>query len=239
MHEDFTDEAAMTRESADLFARIARRYDLMNRILSLGSDMRWRRVLADRLAGSCPLRVLDAAAGTGDQMLLLCRQTGAARVTGIDVSMEMLAIARQKLAAAGVRGKTSLVAGDVHCLPFDDGSFDAVTVSFGVRNFSDRARALGEIRRVLAPGGRLLVLELTVPEHPLVRPLYRVYSRLIIPLSGRMLAGDYAAYRYLNRSIEAFPPPDAFGEMLTAAGFRDIAIRPLTLGAATIFEGAV
>ena len=182
----------------------------MNRIISLGRDMHWRRELADKLDdnGLQPLLVLDIAAGTGDQMMLLNRRTGVRRVIGIDTSNPMLDIARRKLETAGNMAATSLIAGDSHRLPFTDGVFGAVTVSFGIRNFHDRPQTLRQIRRVLTPGGRLLILELTIPENRFILPLYLLYTRMVVPILGSLIAGDFSCVplsQPLGGSLPAVP----------------------------------
>lgn len=213
-----------------MFARIAHRYDLLNRVLSLGLDVRWRHALARRVAAADAGRVLDVCTGTGDLALAF----GARPVVGCDFCLPMLARAAPKVAR---RGRTvDLVAGDALALPFADGSFGAVTVAFGVRNFEHLERGLGELARVLEPGGVLLVLEFSEPHGP-AAPLLRAWSRTVPPLVGRLVSGDRDAYRYLPESVGRFPAGAALVARLEAAGLERVRTTPLTGGVATVYEG--
>ncbi len=180
------------------FDKIARDYDRMNRLMTAGLDRCWRKRAVQGLHG----KVLDVACGTGDMVMELLRQ--GCSVTGVDLSMEMMAIAKQKAPQAEYR------LADVERLPFGDASFDAVTCAFGVRNFVHLEQGLGEMLRVLKPGGRMVILELATPDSAIVRPLYNIYTRHIIPWLGQRLAGSREAYTYLPQSIERFPKGDAF-----------------------------
>jgi demethylmenaquinone methyltransferase/2-methoxy-6-polyprenyl-1,4-benzoquinol methylase len=222
-----------------MFDRLAPRYDLLNRLFSLGRDLGWRRRLARRLAlllGDRPgLRVLDLAAGTGDQTLALLGAGLDLRVVyALDRSRGMLGLALPKLAGS----PALLIEGDALALPFPDGSLDAVTMSFGIRNLVDRrGEVLREIRRVLRPGGAVLILELAVPSHPLIRPFALFHMRHIVPLVGACLHGNRAPYRYLDRSIEEFPKPAEFLREMREAGFGETRVSGMTLGVARIWEG--
>lgn len=180
------------------FDKIARTYDRMNRLMTLGMDCRWRKRAVRGLKGD----VLDVACGTGDMVLELLKQ--GADVTGVDLSEEMLAIAKRKVES----GKWKVA--DAEQLPFGDASFDAVTCAFGVRNFVHLEQGLNEMLRVLKPGGQLVVLELATPDSPLVKPFYNLYTRRIIPWLGSRIAGNREAYTYLPESVERFPKGDAF-----------------------------
>lgn len=184
------------------FDKIARNYDRLNRLMSLGLDRLWRRRAVRGLNG----KVLDVACGTGDMIVELQKQ--GCSVTGIDLSEEMMAIARQKAPTA-----TYMIA-DAEHLPFPDETFDAVTCAFGVRNFVHLEQGLKEMLRVLKPGGRMVILELATPDNPLIRPFYNLYTRRVIPLLGRAIAGNREAYTYLPQSIERFPKGDAFLEII-------------------------
>ena len=214
-----------------MFSTIARRYDLLNHVLSANSDRRWRRVAARSLNGRHG-RVLDLATGTGD-LAIAVRREGRA-VTGADFCLDMLAIARKK-AANPSPGRIALSAADALALPFADGSFDAVTVAFGVRNFADLTRGLAEIRRILRPGGKLLVLEFSRPRG-LWGALYRSYSERILPRIGGVLSGSRQAYEYLNRSSRAWPGREEFCATLARAGFSEVSAKPLALGAVALHE---
>jgi demethylmenaquinone methyltransferase/2-methoxy-6-polyprenyl-1,4-benzoquinol methylase len=205
-----------------MFGRIALRYDLLNHVLSFNSDRRWRKRAAAAVEGA-PGRVLDLACGTGD--LLAEISDGTRRAVGADFCVDMLVVARRKLEGRAM----SLAAADALALPFPDSSFGAVTIAFGVRNFSDLARGLSEIRRVLRPGGSLCVLEFSRPPG-LWGAITRLHSRLVVPTLGGALSGDRDAYRYLNRSVRAWPDRSRFETTLREAGYRDVRSHPLGLG---------
>jgi demethylmenaquinone methyltransferase/2-methoxy-6-polyprenyl-1,4-benzoquinol methylase len=197
-----------------MFDRIAPVYDAMNRTMTAGLDRRWRRITAEAVIRPEDA-VLDACCGTGDLAIAGARLGG--QVTGLDFSERMLERARHKAP------ELEWVEGDLLALPFDDGSFDAATVGFGVRNVDDLERALAELRRVLRPGGRLGILEITRPRGPLA-PFYRFWFDGVVPLLGRVLPGG-SAYTYLPASVRRFPGPGDLAELITAAGFRDVRIR--------------
>lgn len=218
-----------------MFDNIAPAYDFMNRAMTLGIDRAWRRKVVEQVAACAPARVLDIATGTGDLTIALARAIPDAAVTGADLSAGMLAVGRRKVEEAGLDGRVSLMQADCMHLPFDTGSFDAVTVAFGVRNFEHLLQGYTEMRRVLRPGGRLVVLELSVPPSAFVLPFYRFYTRCIIPLAGRLVSGDPAAYRYLPQSIAAMPQGADMLRLMAEAGFTDNRLRRLSLGVATIY----
>lgn len=215
-----------------MFGRIAHRYDLLNRMLSLGQDLRWRRLVAARVATYAPARLLDVCTGTGDLALGL---GGAEHVYGSDFCLPMLDIARRKPGRAAPR--PSWVAADALTLPLADAVIDVATVAFGVRNFENLERGLRELARVLRPGGRLLVLEFSRPRGPL-GPLLRWWVRRVPPLVGRIVSGDAEAYRYLTASVEGFPEGGRLAMIMETTGFVDVQIRPLTGGVATLYDGA-
>ena len=184
------------------------------------------------------VRLLDLATGTGDQILnLLDAGADLAEVVGMDMSEAMLARGREKLRIRGLGDRITMRTGDATRVPADAGSFDAVTMAFGIRNVGDVPRALDEMRRVLRPGGRALILEFSLPGAPLLRAGYLFYLRHFLPAIGGCLSGDARAYRYLNRTIEAFPYGDAFCGLMRAAGFVEVTSAPLTCGIATIYKG--
>jgi demethylmenaquinone methyltransferase / 2-methoxy-6-polyprenyl-1,4-benzoquinol methylase len=211
---------------ASMFARIAPRYDALNHILSFNTDRRWRRRAVAELGGA-PRRVLDLATGTGDLGLAL-RGAGKS-VVGADFCLDMLARARRK-------GGCELVAADALALPFPDGAFDAVTIAFGVRNFADLPRGLAEIRRVLAAGGTLLILEFSRPTGP-AAGAYRLYCDRFLPWIGGLLSGARDAYAYLNRSAREWPGSEELARVIGRAGFDRVVAVPLTFGVAAIHRG--
>jgi len=204
------------------FDTIARTYDRLNRVMTLGLDRRWRKRAVHGLHGN----VLDVACGTGDMVVELMKH--GCEVTGIDLSEEMLAIARQKVPSAAVR------VANAEALPFADGEFDAVTCAFGVRNFVHLEAGLREMLRVLKPGGKLVILELATPDSPLIKSFYRLYARRVIPWLGSRLAGNREAYTYLPESIEQFPKGEAFMAILRGLG-ADASQRKLTFGVCRLY----
>ncbi|MBW2109802.1 MAG: bifunctional demethylmenaquinone methyltransferase/2-methoxy-6-polyprenyl-1,4-benzoquinol methylase UbiE [Deltaproteobacteria bacterium] len=221
-----------------MFDRVARRYDLVNRLLSVGIDRFWRKKMAAYLPPGHNLNVLDLATGTADQLLFLFK--GSHRIgsaIGLDLAEKMLAIGRAKIARAGLSEIVSLRIGDATEIDAPPDAFDAVTISFGIRNVKHTNRALSEMYRVLKPGGRVLVLEFSLPERPLLRGAYLGYLRYFVPGIGGWVSGDLRAYRYLNRSIEAFPSGPAFLNLLSGAGFAAVVAHPLSFGIATIYCG--
>jgi demethylmenaquinone methyltransferase/2-methoxy-6-polyprenyl-1,4-benzoquinol methylase len=215
-----------------MFDRIARRYDTLNRVISLGLDQGWRRVLVREVATRHPAgRVLDVATGTGDLAFALAA-AGLGEVVGLDISPGMLAEARRKAESPRAAASVRFELGDAAALPFADASFDAVTVAFGVRNFEDLEVGLRELARVLRPGGTLAVLELGTPRSRLLRLGHAAYTRGLLPLVAGLVSGERAAYTYLPASVAAFPEPARFAELLTACGLRDVRTRLFALGAA-------
>lgn len=220
-----------------MFDRIVRRYDLLNRVLSLRLDLSWRRQLARLLPAGPGLRVLDLATGTGDMLFaILDEHPDAARLMGMDMSAKMLSRGREKLRERQMLDTTPLVRSDATSIAAADGAFDAVTMAFGIRNVEHVLTALREARRVLRTGGRLLILEFSIPRGPFCW-VYLFYLRHVMTRIGGYVSGDVAACEYLNRSIEHFPCGEAFCQLLREAGFRNVRARPQTLGIATIYSG--
>ncbi len=220
-----------------MFDNISGNYDRLNRIMTLGADQRWRSRLVRKVKEHGAEAVLDIATGTGDLALALA-ETGASRVVGLDLAPAMLEIGRQKVEQAGLRDRVEMVVGDSEALDFADASFDAVTVAFGVRNFEDLEQGLSEIYRVLKPGGILAVLETSVPEKQPFKWGYRLHCRYVLPLMGKLLSGNAAAYRYLSDSAAVFPYGDAFDNILGKIGFIGMNHAPQTFGVATIYTAS-
>jgi len=213
-------------EVRSMFDRIAPVYDVMNRVMTAGLDLRWRRIAAQSVVRPGD-RVLDACCGTGDLALAASKAGGV--VTGLDFAPRMLERARRKLPSA------TWVEGDMLALPFEAGSFEAATVGFGVRNVADLEGGLAELRRVLAADGRVAVLEITQPRG-LLAPFYRVWFDRIVPLLGKLLKGG-AAYTYLPASVRRFPGPDELADLLRAAGFADVKYRTFAGGIVALHTG--
>jgi demethylmenaquinone methyltransferase/2-methoxy-6-polyprenyl-1,4-benzoquinol methylase len=219
-----------------MFDGIARRYDVLNRVLSLQRDQRWRRLAAQLVLAAHPRTVLDLATGTADLPLMLTALDPHLRVTGIDIAGEMLVRGRAKVRRHGVGGRIVLRQGDALALPSAPASVDAVTIAFGIRNVADYRTALREMYRVLRPSGSVTILEFSLPPHPLVRLTYLLYFRHLLPVVGGLISGNPTAYRYLNRSVESFPGAEEFGRLLAAAGFERVRRIALTFGIAAIYH---
>jgi len=218
-----------------MFGRIASRYDLMNALMTGGRHRAWRR-LAVRQARPAGGRALDICCGTGDFALELARQ-GASAVVGVDFSGEMVALAARKAQAAGLSGRVQWQLADALELPFPDDAFLCATSGFSLRNVDDVGRALREMTRVLAPGGRVAVLELTPVRSRLFGPVFRAYFRGLVPLVGGLVAGDRAAYTYLPDSVRAFPTADKLADLMTQAGLVEVRYRLLALGTVALHLG--
>lgn len=228
----YKEQGSKTDQVEQMFDSIAPKYDRMNRLMSFGMDKTWRRRTMAALRKRGHKRVLDIACGTGDMTYAVYKGLQAESVMGIDLSEGMLRVARSKWDFIDFT-KADCCKG----LPFKDGTFDAATVAFGVRNFEDLDKGISEIRRVLSPSGTLAVLELSTPQHFPFRQLYRMYAYGIIPLVGGAVSGDRKAYGYLPRSIEAFPQGERFLEIMRKCGFTDCSARAMTFGTCTLYLG--
>ena len=220
----------------EMFDSIAPKYDLLNRVLSMGIDRRWRAKTIRKLLSRQPNRVLDVATGTADLAIAAARG-GVPEVVGIDIAERMLAIGREKVNQVGLNGKVELLEGDAEALPFADGTFDAAMVAFGVRNFENLVVGLSEIARVLAPGGQLLVLEFSRPGSFPVKQIYDFYSRFVLPRIGRTVSKDAGAYQYLPESIREFPDGDDFLRIMAECRFESAVADRLTFGISTLYTG--
>lgn len=229
--------AAAAPGSGAMFDAIVRRYDLLNRLMSFGMDRSWRFTTASALALGAGARVLDLGTGTGDMALMVLDREPEARVEGLDPSPAMLAHAARKLAAAGHRDRAVLTLGVAERLPYPDGAFDGIAMAFGIRNVPDRARALSEMARVTRAGGRIAILELVEPRRGFLSLPARFHIRVVVPLLGALLSGA-REYRYLQRSIAAFPAPEAFARELGGAGLAVLNLRRLCFGAVCLFVAA-
>ncbi|MFH1034862.1 MAG: ubiquinone/menaquinone biosynthesis methyltransferase [Pseudomonadota bacterium] len=226
------DEAEQLRQVRRIFNQVVPVYDLLNRVLSLREDVRWRRFVARSLRLGPGAKVLDVATGTGDLALAVEGLGQKPLVVGLDLVPAMLGPAQKKQRQSGAR--LALLAGDGTRLPFAEGTFDAVTIAFGIRNIPRRVAALGEMARVLKPGGRVYVLEFTAPQGRLVRAIYLRYLARLLPWLGGLISGDQASYRYLAETIMEFPSPAAFRAEMAAAGLVATRSHALTRGIAWV-----
>lgn len=229
-----SDSAGVRSGSGAMFDKIARRYDLLNRLMSLGIDQRWRNKTVDAMELKPGGRVLDLATGTADLALKVLKRHPQTSVVGVDPSVGMLEIGRQKVAAGGLNEKCELKVGDAQELPFPDNSFDGLCMAFGIRNVPDRSRALREMARVTKPDGRIAILELSEPRKGIMGPLARFQIRTVVPWVGSLLSGS-REYRYLQESIAAFPPPEQFAEVMREAGLEVLRVEPLTFGVCCLY----
>lgn len=222
--------------SGAMFDGIARRYDLLNRLMSLGLDERWRRKTVAALELSADARVLDLATGTADLAIRISQQYSDSAVTGLDPSAGMLDVGREKVDRLGLGQRLELVLGDAQDLHYPDDSFDGVCMAFGIRNVPDRPRALAEMARVTRPGGRVAILELSEPQGGVLAPLARFYIRTLVPRMGALISGS-REYRYLQQSIAAFPPAEQFARVMDDAGLQVLRVVPLTFGVCHLYVG--
>lgn len=222
-----------------MFDGIAPDYDRLNHLMSLGVDRSWRRrALRWIVDAQRPQRILDIACGTGDFSLAIAgRMHADSRITGLDLSEGMLAVMREKVEAAGLSERISCLQGDCEAMPFADGSFDVATIAFGIRNFEHREAALREILRVLRPGGRLVILELSVPENKLLRWGYNLYFMHFVPWIGGLVSGDKAAYRYLPASVQQFPGRREWTATMAHCGYADVRHKAFTFGLCRMYTG--
>ena len=225
------------QQVAEMFDKIAFRYDFLNRFLSGGIDLYWRRRAIREAAAGFPREILDVATGTADMAIMMARRLRAVHVTGVDISTGMLEIGRRKIDRLGLGDRIVLQPGDSESLPFADGSFDAITVAFGVRNFEQLEKGLTEMLRVLKPGGRLVVLEFSHPRTPGIRQIYDLYLRLVAPNLGKMVSSSREAYQYLNDSVKAFPEGAAFIRIMEDSGYARTRFRRLSLGICSLYIG--
>ncbi len=221
-----------------MFDSIAPSYDRLNHILSLNVDKLWRRHALREIVDGTPQQILDVACGTGDSTISVARAAAeGSAVTGVDISEGMMALIGEKARKAGVEGRIRVQVADGENLPFADDSFHRVTCAFGIRNFQHREKGLAEFFRVLKPGGKAVILELSVPGNPVLRRLYDLYFLHVLPWIGGLLSGDKAAYRYLPASVHAFPRPEAFCSMMREAGLVDVCKKSFSFGLCRMYIG--
>ncbi len=217
-----------------MFDTISENYDGLNRVISFGIDIKWRKCVVAILKKKKPGNILDIATGTGDLAINLV-QTGAHKIVGLDISVGMLEVGKKKVLKKQLGGTIDLVIGDSENLPFEDSSFDAITVAFGVRNFETLEKGLSEIYRVLRSGGTFVVLETSIPTNNPYKQGYRLYTKYILPKIGKIFSKDDSAYAYLSESASVFPHGVNFNNILTKIGFIDVVNKPQTFGVASIY----
>ena len=221
---------------AGMFDNIAHRYDFLNRFLSCGIDIVWRKKMLKKLDAAQPKTILDVATGTGDVAIMAAKRLNPRKVIGIDISEGMLEVGRKKITKLLLNNKIELLKGDSEAINSPDNSFDAVTVAFGVRNFENLEKGLSEILRVMKPGGKLVVLEFSKPAGAF-RGFYNLYMNHLAPFFGKLFSKDKEAYQYLHSSVKAFPEGETFLHILQQVGFYDTTLNRLSLGICTIYCG--
>jgi len=218
-----------------MFDTISEEYDGLNRVISLGSDVKWRKKVVKMIAQRNPKSVLDIATGTGDLAIQFALETNAKSVVGLDLSEGMLSVARKKTAQSSFANKIDFIKGDSEALPFEDNSFEAISVSFGIRNFENLEKGLSEIYRVLKPEGLFVILETSVPTKFPWKQGYHLYSKSILPIVGKVFSKDKVAYKYLSKSASVFPYGEELNNILRKIGFIQVENKPQTLGVSTIY----
>jgi demethylmenaquinone methyltransferase/2-methoxy-6-polyprenyl-1,4-benzoquinol methylase len=217
-----------------MFDSISFEYDKLNRLISAGNDVKWRKHIYKIANHLNPVDVLDIATGTADIAMELSKIKGS-KITGLDISEKMLNVGREKIVDRSLQDKITLVSGDAENLNFSKNTFDLISIGFGVRNFQNLKKGLSESFRVLRDGGTLIVLETSVPQNTFIKFFYLLFSRTFIPLIGSLFSKDKKAYKYLQKSAEEFPSGENFSQILKSCGFKDVEIMPLMMGASSIY----
>ena len=231
----YNQEAEKANQVEQMFDNIAPTYDKLNHRLSWDIDKGWRRKAIRQLQPFAPKTLLDIATGTGDFAILAAKMLKPEKLIGADISEGMMEIGRQKVKAEGLDSIVSFEKEDCLNLSYADGTFDAVTAAFGIRNFADLDKGLKEMQRVLKPGGHLSIVELTTPVSFPMKQLFRIYSHTVLPVYGRLISKDTSAYDYLTKTIEAFPQGARMMEILKKAGFAEASFKRLTFGICTMY----
>lgn len=235
---DIASNATKKAQVAEMFNNIARRYDFLNRFMSAGIDVAWRKKTIRQLSNLQPQLVLDVATGTADVALLTHKILHPKKIIGIDISEGMLNLGKEKIAKQNLQSEIDLQLGDSEALAFPDNYFDAATVAYGVRNFENLEKGLKEVLRVLKPGGKFVILECSKPKSQGIKGFYQFYMNKIMPGLGRILAGNKQAYSYLNNSVQAFPEGQDFLNIMNETGFTQTYLITLSLGVCTIYCGS-
>ena len=222
---------------AQMFDTISGNYDGLNRVISFGIDVKWRKKVLKMVSATQPKIILDIATGTGDLAILMAN-TNAEKIIGLDISAGMLDVGRKKIHQKNLSDKIEMVLADSENMPYEDATFDAITVAFGIRNFENLEKGLAEILRVLKPNGIFVILETSVPEKTPYKQGYRFYSRNILPLIGKLFSKDNSAYQYLSESASVFPYGEVLNNILRKIGFVEVKAMPQTFGVATIYSAS-
>jgi len=234
----YKDSDQSKREQVErMFDTISKEYDGLNRVISFGIDVKWRKKVVNKVAATQPKRILDVATGTGDLAINLAK-TDAEEIIGLDISAGMLNVGKEKVAAKNLDDRIKMVQGDSENLPFEDDYFDAITVAFGIRNFETLEKGLAEILRVLKPGGIFVILETSVPTKFPFKQGYGLYTKTLLPLIGRVFSKDRDAYAYLSESASVFPYGEKLNNILRKTGFTHVEANPQTMGVATIYSAS-
>lgn len=231
-----TKDGGKKEQVADMFNNISKTYDMLNRMMTMGIDTIWRKKAIRSLQSLKPQLILDVATGTGDFAIESLRILKPHKIIGVDISSGMLAVAKEKIAKKGLQDRFEVQLGDSEKLQFEDNTFDAVTVAFGVRNFENLPQGLADIRRVLKPGGRAVILELSNPTAFPIKQLYHFYFHKFTPAMGKLISKDSSAYAYLPESVANFPDGKRFAAITKEVGFTETKVRPQTFGFCTIYE---
>jgi len=227
-------ELGKKEQVTKMFDAISENYDGLNRVISLGIDVKWRKKVVEIVGKNNPKQILDIATGTGDLALMMAK-LNPVKVVGLDISAGMLAVGKQKITKANLSDKIEMIVGDSEDMPFDDNTFDAITVSFGVRNFAHLDKGITEIARVLKPTGVLVILETSNPTKFPFKQGYKLYTNLFLPIVGKLFSKDKVAYSYLSESANSFPFGNEFNNILQKNGFTNTEHKPVTFGVATIY----
>ena len=230
-------EKGKKEQVAQMFDTISENYDGLNKVISFGTDAKWKKRILKMVQEKQPTTILDIATGTGD-LAILFSSTSAQEIIGLDISQGMLEIGKQKIQAKNLNDKIQMVLGDGENIPYANDYFDVITVAYGVRNFENLERGLGEILRVLKPGGQLLILETSVPTQFPFKQGYYVYTNFVMPMIGKLFSKDQKAYQYLSTSAQNFPFGEVLNNILRKIGFIDVQHLPQTMGVATIYKAS-
>jgi demethylmenaquinone methyltransferase/2-methoxy-6-polyprenyl-1,4-benzoquinol methylase len=230
-------ELGKKEQVAQMFDNISENYDGLNRVISLGIDIKWRKKVVEIVGKNNPKQILDIATGTGDLAIMMAK-LNPDRIVGLDISSGMLEVGKQKIASANLSNKIEMIVADSEEMPFEDNTFDAITVSFGVRNFANLDKGITEIARVLKHNGVLVILETSNPTKPPFKQGYKLYTNIFLPIIGKLFSKDKVAYSYLSESANSFPFGAAFNNILEKNGFTHTEAKPVTFGVATIYTAS-